>query len=277
MNNNIHLKIEGSIQPESARWLERFFKDWAYIKTLRNLPDNPILAFTYQNLEHIFVPDGGLNPDSARKIQKNILHLDTSFKTNGTDIEYFITTFLPHVLLELTEGSYRIENEQVSFDLTFDSKNKLISTKPKENPIDTETIEQDNAEWEEENGDVTPYQWRRNLAEFLKVTSDIKRQEKLFTSDEDNQLGLSKWFDLTAFYFTSLNLENGMNHALSKNFLSQKESETLREFDKKFRNYLPDDNYEDDKDLSDPEWIEITELAKELCLSLVPLLEKKPN
>lgn len=145
---------------------------------------------------------------------------------------------------------------------------------------DAEDAAEANLLWAETFGVMSPKQWRKYLAEFLQLVSDLEEQKGLFISKTRKSplsqlIELEHFFDLSQFYFTFLNLELGMKHALQMQFLSLEEVKIIHSFDQKMRAYTSDDYFDDEKYSVDPRWIEVCGSACDLLLDFVPRLKER--
>jgi len=105
-----------------------------------------------------------------------------------------------------------------------------------------------------EFGESTPAQWRRKFSKWLEDISDLTK----------SNTATKTWWEVSSFYFTNLHLEDGFTYALKKGFLSKDEIKMLKKFDSCFRNYIPESHDTPIRELTDPQWLEICNLAKEL-------------
>ena len=269
MSTYIELKIRGKIQAARAQDLLTFYKTGHMPKAIP------------EGLEEIF--DSSLTPDKIiEELKKGVLDLRVEFKTMKNELEIFLKKFLPAAILSLDEGWYIHDFSEQPTLLTWDPQKKIISEKLATNDISQQTLgEADehaeaNEEWEAEYGNITPEQWRRSLARLLELMADLGRQKAIFINHDvsNEKLPVQNWADLGSILFTALNLENGFQHAHARGFLARKESKLLKPLHEKFVSYVPADYHNDAKTLRDPEWVEITEMAKALVKTLVPDLKK---
>jgi hypothetical protein len=115
--------------------------------------------------------------------------------------------------------------------------------------------------------------WRKRLQGALEDLSSLKFQKKAWVDRTDPNLWW-EWREVVCGYFDDLLLvergdREGINYHVNQKRLTSQEADILRHFNETFSTYAdktdqPNDNSGYEKILADPEWIKITQMAKEV-------------
>lgn len=115
----------------------------------------------------------------------------------------------------------------------------------------------------EEKSTVTREEWREAFMGWLTAVAGL-------VSSKDCPARKKTWWEVSDYYFTSLELEEGLQEVLTRGFLSKDELEKMKKFDKKFRNFIPENHDAKVGHLAEKQWEEICAEAHYLLQLLKP-------